>query len=325
MVIDAVALPLLTGWLSKGLIGAAVAFALIGLARRWGSGLAGLLTGLPVIGGPAVLLLAQERGAAFAHEVFEGAVVAGAVCAIYASSFALVAWLRQGDGHTHAGRKTAQALLVAGAAGLLVTVLAVALLRQVALSLPWLAVLCCWITAVCFTLLTFVLRTSGAKAKALARPISAPSSTPSSAPGTAASSPPSSVWISTGIAGVVGVLAAGAADLVGPFGAGLISSLPWLCTTLLLQLSWLGERHNRIATGVPVPPHANAAVTRQGVLSFLHGYVLGLLGRSVFVIVVAVFVASWGVAAALLVAALAAMATTQLATRCWSLQHARLA
>jgi hypothetical protein len=312
MFTNSTALQALQAWLVNGLISAAVALALIYLAARWGSKLAGLLTGLPIVGGPAVLLLAQARGPAFAHDVFEGAVVAGVVCAVYASSFGLVAWLRQADTATQPGRKTTQALVVAGAAALLATVLAVALLQQVQLTLPWLAVLCLWLIAACVTLLTFVLRTSAFKAA---------QATAGHGPGVARAEhrgasqrTPSNLWVSTGVAGGVGVVASICGDVVGPFGAGLVASLPWLCTTLLLQLSWLGHRQASAT-------HGHAASTCHSVLSFLHGYVLGLLGRSVFVALVAVFFTSWGPAIALLVAALAAAITTQVATRYWCPQN----
>jgi hypothetical protein len=313
MMINSAALQPLLGWLANGLISAAVALALIVLAARWGSKLAGLLTGLPIVGGPAVLLLAQARGPAFAHQVFEGAVVAGLVCAVYASSFGLVAWLRQGDGATHPCRKTVHALVVASAAGLLATAMLVALLWHVALTLPWLAALCSWVIAACVTLLTFMLRTSGFKATPAAQGRVA--DVARTGHRTAPQPKPSNLWVSTGLAGAVGVVASICGDVVGPFGAGLVASLPWLCTTLLLQLSWLGQRQAS-------PGQGRAANTCHSVLSFLHGYVLGLLGRSVFVALVAMLFTSWGVATALLVAALAAAATTHLATRCWSPQIA---
>lgn len=74
--------------LAKALVTAACVAALLALARRHGQRLAGLLTGLPVITAPALLWLAQERGAAFAAGAAAGCVAAGAGCALFGLGYA---------------------------------------------------------------------------------------------------------------------------------------------------------------------------------------------------------------------------------------------
>ncbi|HUG36127.1 MAG TPA: hypothetical protein VML54_04200 [Candidatus Limnocylindrales bacterium] len=59
-------------------------------ARRWGPRVAGLLTALPIVTGPALLFFAIEQGAAFAAEAAQGALVA--LVAVAAAGLAY-AWM----------------------------------------------------------------------------------------------------------------------------------------------------------------------------------------------------------------------------------------
>jgi hypothetical protein len=79
----------LFGALARGAITAAAVAALLLAAQRWGREVGGLLAGLPTVTGPAMLWLALDHGQAFAGEAAQGAVLAGAACAVFGLVYGL--------------------------------------------------------------------------------------------------------------------------------------------------------------------------------------------------------------------------------------------
>jgi hypothetical protein len=80
----------MTVLLFKAAITALTVAALLLLAEWRGRRAAGLLAGLPSVTGPALFWLAIDRGSAFAAEASDGAVAAGAACALFAVGYARV-------------------------------------------------------------------------------------------------------------------------------------------------------------------------------------------------------------------------------------------
>jgi hypothetical protein len=279
----------------KGVLSAAVVACLLWLAQRWSSRVAGMLTGLPVVSAPAMLWLAAEHGPAYAEEVCAGAVVAGAACALFALCYAMAVR------HLAIG-----ATLAVGTLGAAVPLLVAAMTSSdlpIGLGLQLLLA-----TAVCVFCLS-------ALSWAMGR--SSPACLPGGlahASATAARSvtwtPPrafwwrgrvSTAWMTPVTAGLISIVTGALAGQLGAFWSGLLSSMPWVCAAVAMQL------------------HRQAS--HVAVMSFLHGYTAGLIGRCAFVAVVAANAQAWGLTLALLVAAAAATATALCTARGWPLQH----
>jgi hypothetical protein len=79
----------LLGALLRGGSSALVVAALLLAAQRWGRDLAGLLAGLPIVTGPALVWLALDRGADFASQAAYGAALASVPCALFAFVYAV--------------------------------------------------------------------------------------------------------------------------------------------------------------------------------------------------------------------------------------------
>jgi len=258
------------GALMKGGLTALIVGGLLMLAQRWGRSAAGLLAGLPTVTGPALLWLALDRGAAFAAEAAVGAVAAGLCCALFALAYGRA-------GH-RCGPAGALALGTAASAAPLPW------LGHVELGLTeWLllASLACW-----------------ASRWALGRGASTTREDDVDAPRVHVRG-----WLVTAlVSGLVSAVAAGAADEVGPFWAGMLTSPPLLAAAVALEL------HRQAGRVGPAEP-------------FLHGYVTGLIGRGLFAAVVGALIVPLGTAAAFA----AALAASLLSGRLWRTRtHATL-
>jgi hypothetical protein len=75
-------------WLAKAALSAAAVGALLFIAQRFGRRAAGLMTGLPTVTAPALGWLGLEHGAGFALLAAEAGVAAGALCAVFAWTYA---------------------------------------------------------------------------------------------------------------------------------------------------------------------------------------------------------------------------------------------
>ncbi len=71
-------------WGYKAALTATTVALLLTVAQLFGRRIAGILAGLPTVTGPALVWLALEHGASYAFEASIGAVVASALCALFA-------------------------------------------------------------------------------------------------------------------------------------------------------------------------------------------------------------------------------------------------
>lgn len=181
----------------RGVISALAVALLLAVARRHGRTLAGLLTGLPTLTGPALAWLALDRGAAFAAQAAYGAVAAGAACALFALAYARLA--------PRCGR------LACAAAGVLVSTPMLGLMHAAALPLPALLIAVVLVCTVCVRLQP---RATGGAERAAA---------------------PAWVWTALA-AGAVTALASAAARSLGPEAAGWLSSPPLLAAAVAIEL-----------------------------------------------------------------------------------------
>ena len=76
-------------WIFKAAVTAAMALIVMGLVRRAGQRLAGVVAGLPTITAPTLAWLVHERGVAFAVDAAVGSVSACAMLAIFGLGYAL--------------------------------------------------------------------------------------------------------------------------------------------------------------------------------------------------------------------------------------------
>jgi hypothetical protein len=273
----------------KSLVAAALVGVLLQLAQRWGGRAAGMLTGLPIVSGPAMLWLAHAHGVAYAQEVCTGAVAAAAVCAVFALSFAMAV--------QHLSRATTLAVAALGA--LLPLLVTAALDNELPIGLPLVFMLAIAITVACLCALTWALnqplgRRADRASVALALSPSGPA-------------PASGVWRTALLAGLVTLGTSALASKIGAYWSGMLSSMPWVCAAVAMHL------HRQ---------HAHQPGQVQ-VLNFLHGYVAGLIGRSFFVAVVSAATEPWGVLPALLLAAASAVAAATCTGWAWRVQPGR--
>lgn len=241
------------GALLRGGISAAVVALLLLAARRWGRDLAGLLTGLPTVTGPAMAWLALDRGSGFAAQAAQGALAAAVPCALFALTYS---WLSLRF-------KRLRTLFWA----VMTTLLSLQLLflwpGPMMLSLAVVVIVC----AACVSLMPH------ARQVALS-------------PG-ARITPWRAGATTVLVSGAVTALASLLAQLLGPFWAGVLTSLPVLAGAILLEL------------------HRQGCSMR--VQEFLRGYTMGLLGRSVFVVVFGVLLVPLGLPFAMTAAVAAAL------------------
>jgi hypothetical protein len=286
--------------LIKGLLSAAVVASLLWLAQRWSSRVAGLLTGLPVVSGPAMLWLAIDNGTAYAQEVCLGAVASGAVCALFALCYAMA--LR------HVAKGATLALGSLGAALPLLVMAAAS--NELPIGLSLLMMVATAICVSCLSALSWTINraTPGAfypprapvplaNAAAVRTPVTwTPRRTIS--PGRV-----SGAWLTPFAAGLVSIITGALAGELGAFWSGVLSSMPWVCAAVALQLQ--------------------RQAGHDKVMSFLHGYTAGLIGRCVFVAVLGAYAQAWGVVPALLCAAAATTLSALCTARWWPLHASR--
>lgn len=237
--------------LAKGAVTALSVAGLLVLARRWDGAAAGRLAGLPTITGPALLWLALDGGPDFAAAAATGAVAAGICCALFAVAYVA------GGRHQH----PAVSLALGVGASLL--------------PLPWMveADLPPWVWLVLASLTCWACRRGLAR---LGGHNEGHNEGRNIGPAPSTAHPAASGWRVTALsAGLVSVLAAGAASHLPAFSAGLLTSPPLLAACVALEL------HRQ---------------TRDGgaARAFLAGYIAGLLGRSCFGLAVAVLIVPLG-------------------------------
>jgi hypothetical protein len=187
-------------WGYKAVLTATTLALLLTVVQVFGRGLAGILAGLPMVSGPAVLWLALENGSASAFEAGLGIVSGCAVCAGFA-----LAYVR---GSRIGGAWTALALAAAAAAAALWslgTLLAGSLML-----------------AVCVSLVAVM---------GVYRLIRVPRAEPARHGPRLRGEP----FITAGVAGAVSGAVALAAPTVGPFWAGMLASSPYIAAIVAVQ------------------------------------------------------------------------------------------
>jgi hypothetical protein len=196
----------LLGALVRGALSALAVAALLLAARRWGRDLAGLLAGLPTVTGPAMVWLALDRGHDFAGLAAQGAVMAAVPCALFALTYACLAF-------RHA---RLSALFWACAACLLSLLALSSWYGPLLLTLALVAITC----TVC---LAFMPRAAGGAQPRAAVPVDR---------NTALRAGVMTVLVS----GAVSAAASLSAQVLGPQWAGVLTSPPLLAAAVVLEL-----------------------------------------------------------------------------------------
>lgn len=199
------------GALLRGAISATGVAAVLLAARHWGRDLAGLLTGLPTVTGPALVWLALDRGNHFAEHAALGAIAAAVPCAVFALVYACLS--------RRCGRLWA--LFCSGLASLL--------------ALPGLAH---WQGAMPLTLLSATVA-CGSSLALMRRAL--PRASMHAPPPALVASVPSVTSMRAGlitvlVSGSVSALASLLAQSVGAYWAGVMTSLPLLAAAVVLEL-----------------------------------------------------------------------------------------
>jgi hypothetical protein len=192
----------LTAALLRGAVTSVAVAGMLLAARRWGRSLAGLLTGLPTVTGPAIVWLALDRGGDFAAQAAHGAVLAAAPCALFALVYA---WLAGVHG---------RAVALTAAAG--VSLLPVPLLMLV----PWPMVGCVVLGAVASTVCLRLMP----RWRRRAVPLPAPSAAMHAA-----------AWTVL-VAAAVSALSSLLAPALGPLWAGALTSPPLLAAAVVWEV-----------------------------------------------------------------------------------------
>ncbi len=284
--------------LIKGVVSAAVVASLLWLAQRWSSRVAGMLTGLPVVSGPAMVWLAIDNGTAYAQEVCAGAVAAGSACALFALGYAMAV--------RHWAKGATLALGSLGAAVPLLVMAAAS--NELPIGLSLLMMVATAICVFCLSALSWLLPRPAAIASrdpvAPAAPsVAAAIGSPVTWRPRRAASPGrgSGAWVTSLAAGLISIITGALAGQLGAFWSGVLSAMPWVCAAVAIQLQ--------------------RQASQDTVMSFLHGYTAGLIGRCVFVAVLGAYAQAWGVTTALLSAAAAATLAALCTARWWPLQQ----
>lgn len=188
--------------LSRGAGSALAVTAVLLAAHRWGRDSAGLLAGLPMVSGPAMVWLALDHGGHFAANAAHGAVAAAVPCAVFAMVYACLAPKR--------GRVAA--LCCAVAACLWVVWLLSGWQRSMHVTLAAVVITC----VLCGALM----------------PRSAPRSMPAVSRGTVLRAGATTVAVSAGVSVLVSLLA----PELAPQWAGMLTSQPLLAAAVVWEL-----------------------------------------------------------------------------------------
>ena len=192
--------------LMRGAVSALAVAALLWVARRFGRQIAGLLTGLPIVSGPALVWLAHDRGLEFAAGAAAGSMAAGVPCALFALTCA----------HLAPRCRRRVAVPVAGAS----CMAALWLLGRWGGSLPWMLAAVATVCTLCLA----------AMPRGLTRTAPTAREAGSLRAGLV------TVWT----AGVVSGLASLSAKALGPQWAGMLSSLPLVAAAIVFELHRTG-------------------------------------------------------------------------------------
>lgn len=246
-------------WFCKALLTMVSVALVLGLARRWGGAVAGLVAGLPTTTAPALAWMASEHGAAFAAEAAASAVAAGSTLAAFALGYAHAA---------RAGRPPCTALAWGGAAAVAMTGPALACAHALPAALA-LGTGSAWLVLLAWPAAAARRRTASVDAAMPLRHGNEHRWRGANLP----------AWLPAAYAGGISLGLAAAGPAIGSAFAGLLASLP--------------------VVSVSVAMAQHAAQGPDAARLFLRGAVTGLLGRSAFCAVFALTVSPLGTGAAL--------------------------